>query len=210
MGVVGDALNPVMDTMRRSGRIEWVGIRHEEAGAFAASAQAQLGGAIGLCMGTVGPGGIHLLNGRYDAKKSHAPVLATCGQVPSPEIGTDMFQEVDNDVLYADVSVFARTVTAAERFPFLLERAVNSALGERGVSVLTLPGDVGDLELPRAPTNRGSSCRSPGPSPPRSSWTGLPPSSTPPRRSRCSSGTGHEAVGRRCSPSPPGSTLRWC
>ncbi len=147
-GVVGDALNPVMDSMRRSGRIEWIGVRHEEAGAFAASAQSQLSGTIGLCMGTVGPGGIHLLNGLYDAKKSHAPVLAICGQVPSPEIGTDMFQEVDNDVLYADVSVFARTVTNAEHFPFLLERAVNSALGERGVSVLTLPGDVGDLELP--------------------------------------------------------------
>ncbi|ANS78132.1 Pyruvate oxidase [Serinicoccus hydrothermalis] len=147
-GVVGDALNPITDAIRRSGRIDWVGVRHEEAGAFAASAQAQLSGTLGVCMGTVGPGSIHLLNGLYDAKKSHAPVLAICGQVPTSEMGTEMFQEVDNDVLFADVSVFTRTVTNAQHFPFLLEQAVNSALTARGVSVLTIPGDIGDLELP--------------------------------------------------------------
>ncbi|CAN5467230.1 ubiquinone-dependent pyruvate dehydrogenase [soil metagenome] len=146
-GVVGDALNPVTDAIRRSDRIEWIGVRHEEVGAFAASAQAQLTGTLGVCMGTVGPGGIHLLNGLYDAKKSHAPVLAICGQVSSAEIGTDMFQEVNNDVLYADVSVYSRTVSNAEHFPYVLELAVNAALNQRGVSVLTLPGDIGELEI---------------------------------------------------------------
>ena len=82
-GVVGDALNPVTDAIRREDRIEWVGVRHEEAAAFAACAQAQLTDRLGVCMGTVGPGAIHLLNGLYDAKKSHAPVLAICGQVPA-------------------------------------------------------------------------------------------------------------------------------
>ena len=72
-GVVGDALNPVTDAIRRDDRVEWIGVRHEEAGAFAAGAQAQLTGRLGVCMGTVGPGSIHLLNGLYDAKKSHAP-----------------------------------------------------------------------------------------------------------------------------------------
>ncbi len=96
-GVVGDALNPVTDAIRREDRVEWVGVRHEEAGAFAASAQAQLTDDLAVCMGTVGPGAVHLLNGLYDAKKSHAPVLAICGQVPRPEMGTDFFQEVDND-----------------------------------------------------------------------------------------------------------------
>ena len=81
-GVVGDALNPVTDAIRREDRLEWIGVRHEEAGAFAASAQAQLTGTLGVCMGTVGPGSLHLLNGLYDAKKSRAPVLAVCGQVP--------------------------------------------------------------------------------------------------------------------------------
>ncbi|MGB6023119.1 MAG: thiamine pyrophosphate-dependent enzyme [Ornithinimicrobium sp.] len=151
-GVVGDALNPVTDAIRRSDRIEWIGVRHEEVGAFAASAQAQLSGTLGVCMGTVGPGGIHLLNGLYDAKKSHAPVLAICGQVSSSEIGTETFQEVNNDVLYADVSVYSRTISNADHFPYVLELAVNAALNERGVSVLTLPGDVGELDVEDAKT----------------------------------------------------------
>jgi pyruvate dehydrogenase (quinone) len=148
-GVVGDALNPVTDAIRREERIEWVGVRHEEAGAFAASAQSQLTGRMAVCMGTVGPGAIHLLNGLYDAKKSHTPVLAVLGQVPREEMGSDFFQEVDNDVLFADVSVFCETVTSAGQFPLLLEHAANAAIQERGVAVLTLPGDVGGLDLPK-------------------------------------------------------------
>ncbi len=146
-GVVGDALNPVTDAIRRDDRVEWVGVRHEEVAAFAVSAQAQLTGTIGVCMGTVGPGSIHLLNGLYDAKKSHAPVLAICGQVPTEEIGTDFFQEVDNDHLFADVAVFAETLTSPVQLPQLLEQAVNAAYAQHGVAVLTLPGDVGDLEV---------------------------------------------------------------
>ncbi len=146
-GVVGDALNPVTDAIRRHDEMEWVGVRHEEAAAFAAGAQAQLTGTLGVCMGTVGPGSIHLLNGLYDAKKSHAPVLAICGQVPLPELGTDFFQEVDNDRLFADVAVFARTLTSPSQLPIMLERAVSAALQEQGVAVLSLPGDVGAMKL---------------------------------------------------------------
>jgi pyruvate dehydrogenase (quinone) len=148
-GVVGDALNPVTDAIRREDRLEWVGVRHEEAGAFAASAQAQLSGHLAVCMGTVGPGAIHLLNGLYDARKSHAPVLAIVGQVPREEMGSDFFQEVDNDVLFADVSVFCRTVTSTDQLPQLIEQAGNAAIQEQGVAVLTLPGDVGGLDLPK-------------------------------------------------------------
>src|ERR1700710_775604 len=101
-GGVGDALTLVTDAIREEDRIEWVGVRHEEAAAFAVSAQAQLTGTLGVCAGTVGPGSIHLLNGLYDAKKSHAPVLAICGQGPLADIGSDSFQEVDNDALFAD------------------------------------------------------------------------------------------------------------
>jgi pyruvate dehydrogenase (quinone) len=146
-GVVGDALNPVTDAIRREERIEWIGVRHEEAGAFAAGAQAQLTGRLGVCMGTVGPGAIHLLNGLYDARKSHAPVLAIVGQVPREEIGSDFFQEVDNDVLFADVSVFCHTVSSVDQLPLLIEQAGNAAIQEQGVAVLTLPGDVGGLEV---------------------------------------------------------------
>jgi pyruvate dehydrogenase (quinone) len=148
-GVVGDALNPVTDAIRREDRIEWVGVRHEEAAAFAAGAQAQLTGRMAVCMGTVGPGAIHLLNGLYDAKKSHAPVLAIVGQVPREDMGSDFFQEVDNDTLFADVSVFCRTVTSVDQLPSTLEQAGNAAIQEQGVAVLTLPGDVGGLDLPK-------------------------------------------------------------
>ncbi|WP_310964176.1 thiamine pyrophosphate-dependent enzyme [Nocardioides terrisoli] len=148
-GVVGDALNPVTDAIRREDRLEWVGTRHEEAGAFAASAQAQLTGRLAVCMGTVGPGAIHLLNGLYDAKKSHAPVLAIIGQVPREERGSDFFQEVNNDVLFADVAVFNQTLTDTDQLPELLEQAVNTALARSGVAVLSIPGDVGALELPK-------------------------------------------------------------
>ncbi|GAA4373397.1 thiamine pyrophosphate-dependent enzyme [Paeniglutamicibacter cryotolerans] len=148
-GVVGDALNPLTDAIRTDGRLEWVGVRHEEVAAFAAGAQSQLTGTLGVCMGTVGPGSIHLLNGLYDAKKSHTPVLAICGQVPSEEIGSDFFQEVDNDRLFSDVAVFARTVTSAAQMPYLLEQAVNTAMARRGVAVLSIPGDIGAQQLER-------------------------------------------------------------
>jgi pyruvate dehydrogenase (quinone) len=148
-GVVGDALNPVTDAIRREERIEWIGVRHEEVAAFAAGAQAQTSGTLGVCMGTVGPGSIHLLNGLYDARKSHAPVLAICGQVPLPELGTDFFQEVDNDLLFRDVATFTRTITSPEQAAALLEQAMQAALTAPGVSVLTLPGDVGGLDLPK-------------------------------------------------------------
>ena len=148
-GVVGDALNPVTDAIHREDRVDWVGVRHEEVAAFAAGAQAQLTGRLGVCMGTVGPGSIHLLNGLYDAKKSHAPVLAICGQVPRPEIGSDFFQEVDNQALFSDVAVFNATVSSPDQLPDLVEQAGNAALQGRGVAVLTLPGDVGGLDAPK-------------------------------------------------------------
>ena len=160
-GVVGDALNPVTEAIRTEDRIEWIGVRHEEVAAFAVSAQSQLSGRLGVCMGTVGPGSIHLLNGMYDAKKSHTPVLAICGQVPSQELGSDYFQEVDNDRLFADVACFARTVTSPAQMPLLLEQAVNAAYAASGVAVLTLPGDLGDQDLPkhaRLPTFAPAPC----------------------------------------------------
>lgn len=146
-GVVGDALNPITDAIRREDRLEWVGVRHEEVAAFAAGAQAQLTGTLGVCMGTVGPGSLHLLNGLYDAKKSHAPVLAICGQVPTADMGSNFFQEVDNDAVFTGVSEFHETITTASQMPYLLEQAVNTALARRGVAVLTIPGDIGEQSV---------------------------------------------------------------
>ncbi|MFG2138382.1 thiamine pyrophosphate-dependent enzyme [Streptomyces sp. NPDC048650] len=147
-GVVGDALNPLTDAIRRADGPEWVGCRHEEVAAFAAGAQSQLTGTLGVCMGTVGPGSVHLLNGLYDAAKSHTPVLAIAGQVPLAELGSDAFQEVDNDLLFRDVAVFRATVASPDQLPALLESAVRAALTRKGVAVLTVPGDIGDREVP--------------------------------------------------------------
>ncbi|WP_046776779.1 thiamine pyrophosphate-dependent enzyme [Streptomyces yangpuensis] len=146
-GVVGDALNPLTDAIRTTDGLEWVGCRHEEAAAFAAGAQSQLSGVLGVCAGTVGPGSVHLLNGLYDAAKSRAPVLAICGQVPLAEMAGDYFQEVDNDLLFRDVAVYRATVTSPDQMPRMLESAVRAAVGRGGVAVLTVPADLGDREL---------------------------------------------------------------
>ncbi|WP_327064325.1 thiamine pyrophosphate-dependent enzyme [Kitasatospora sp. NBC_01302] len=146
-GVVGDALNPLTDAIRTTDGVAWVGCRHEEAAAFAAGAQSQLSGRLGVCMGTVGPGSVHLLNGLYDAAKSRTPVLAIAGQVPLAELGSDYFQEVDNDLLFRDVAVYRNTVTSPDQMPRMLEAAVRAAISEGGVAVLTVPGDLGDQEL---------------------------------------------------------------
>lgn len=146
-GVVGDALNPLTEAIRTTEDVEWVGCRHEETAAFAASAQSQLSGNLGVCMGTVGPGSIHLLNGLYDAAKSRTPVLAIAGQVPVTDMGSDYFQEVDNDALFSDVAVFHATISSPDQLPQLLETAVRNALGRKGVAVLTVPGDISDRRL---------------------------------------------------------------
>ncbi|MFJ7947798.1 thiamine pyrophosphate-dependent enzyme [Streptomyces sp. NPDC096354] len=146
-GVVGDALNPLTEAIRTTEDVEWVGCRHEETAAFAAGAQSQLSGNLGVCMGTVGPGSIHLLNGLYDAAKSRTPVLAIAGQVPLTDMGSDYFQEVDNDALFSDVAVFRATLSSPDQLPHLLETAVRNALGRKGVAVLTVPGDISDRQL---------------------------------------------------------------
>ena len=159
-GVVGDALNPVTDAIRREDRVEWIGTRHEEVAAFAAGAQSQLTGTLGVCMGTVGPGSIHLLNGLYDAKKSRTPVLALCGQVPLAEVGSDFFQEVDNDALFSDVAVFCETVTSPEQMPWLLERAIQGALEHAGSPCSRCPATSARWTSPRTRPRRTSSpCR---------------------------------------------------
>src|SRR3977135_2068852 len=92
-GVVGDSLNPIVDAVRRTDGIEWVYVRNEEAGAFAAAAEAQVTDRLAVCAGSCGPGNTHLIQGLYDAHRSAAPVLALASQISSDEIGTDYFQE---------------------------------------------------------------------------------------------------------------------
>src|SRR5665811_1481372 len=101
-GIVGDSLNPVVDAVRRTEGIDWVQVRHEEAGAFAAAAEAELTGRLAVCAGSCGPGNLHLINGLYDANRSRVPVLAIASQIPSAELGSNYFQETRPDILFKD------------------------------------------------------------------------------------------------------------
>jgi pyruvate dehydrogenase (quinone) len=141
-GVVGDSLNPIVDAIRRSHAIEWVHVRNEEAGAFAAAADAQLTGRLAVCAGSCGPGNTHLIQGLYDAHRSGAPVLALASQIPSTEIGTDYFQETHPERLFVECSHYCELISQPEQMPRMLRIAIQHALGRSGVAVLVLPGDV--------------------------------------------------------------------
>src|SRR5215469_12367562 len=101
-GIVGDSLNGLTDAIRRRGKIEWVHVRHEEVGAFAAGAEAHLTGELAVCAGSSGPGNVHLINGLYDCQRSRVPVLAIAAQIPSSEIGTGYFQETHPEILFKE------------------------------------------------------------------------------------------------------------
>ena len=141
-GIPGDAINDLMDAIRRHGKVEFIQVRHEETGAFAASAQAKLTGKLAVCVGTAGGGAIHLLNGLYDAKLDHAPVLAITGQLPRSEIGNHSHQEINSTALFSDVAVFNQTLFASDSVPEIIQQACNSALIEKGVAHIALPADV--------------------------------------------------------------------
>ncbi len=147
-GIPGDAINDVIDAIRRQDQIQLVGVRHEEAGALAASAQAKLTGNLSACMGTSGPGAIHLLNGLYDAKLDHAPIIAITGQVATGFIGTEYHQEVRLERLFADVAVYSQTVTTEDQVPDVFREACHAALAHRGVAHISLPTDVSGRRVP--------------------------------------------------------------
>jgi len=147
-GIVGDSLNPVTDAIRRSETIDWIHVRNEEAGAFAAGADAELTGQLGVCAGSCGPGNLHLINGLFDAHRNMAPVLAIAAQIPSSEIGTGYFQETHPTELFRECSHYCELVTHPRQFPRVLQTAMQHAITRRGVSVIVLPGDVAGMEMP--------------------------------------------------------------
>jgi pyruvate dehydrogenase (quinone) len=146
-GVVGDSLNSIVDAVHQNKKIEWIHVRHEEAGAFAASAEAQLTGKLAVCAGSCGPGNLHLINGLYDAHKTLAPVLAIAAQIPSSEIGTDFFQETHPESLFKECSHFCQLVGVEKQMPRLLQIAMQTSVSWGGVSVLVLPGDVASATM---------------------------------------------------------------
>ncbi|SDB87186.1 pyruvate dehydrogenase (quinone) [Sanguibacter gelidistatuariae] len=154
-GIVGDSLNPVVDAVRRAAKagadIEWVQVRHEEAAAFAAAAEAEVTGNLAVCAGSCGPGNLHLINGLYDANRSKVPVLAIASHIPSKHIGTSFFQETHPDRLFTECSVYSEMISSAEQAPRVINSAIHHAYGAPGVAVLTIPGDIADHDAPAKP-----------------------------------------------------------
>jgi pyruvate dehydrogenase (quinone) len=141
-GVVGDALNPFTDAIRKQEGMQWIGVRHEEGAALAAAGQAKLTGKLAVCCGTTGPGANHLIAGLYEAHKDHAPVLAISGGVPATQRGNDYLQENTPDLLFRDVTVYTQTLANADQAAHVFHQALAHAYGMRGVSHLNIPPEV--------------------------------------------------------------------
>ena len=141
-GLPGDSLNGITDAIRAQKKIQWIHVRHEEAAAFAAGAEAHLTGKLAVCAGSCGPGNLHLINGLYDCYRSRVPVLALAAQIPSHEIGSNYFQETHPEYLFAQCSHYCEVVSHPAQMPRVLEIAIQTAESRRGVSVVTIPGDV--------------------------------------------------------------------
>ncbi|WEG14836.1 ubiquinone-dependent pyruvate dehydrogenase [Pullulanibacillus sp. KACC 23026] len=144
-GIVGDSLNAVLDAIRRSEKIQWIGVRHEEVAAFAAGSDALLTDSIAVCAGSSGPGNLHLINGLYDCHRSRIPVLAIAAHIPSHEIGGGYFQQTRPEELFRQCSCFSETVTRPEQMPRMVTLALQHSIAQQDVSVLVLPGDVAAL-----------------------------------------------------------------
>jgi pyruvate dehydrogenase (quinone) len=142
-GLPGDGINGIMEGLRRNqDKVRFVLVHHEEAAAFMATGYAKATGRIGVCLATSGPGGIHLLNGLYDAKLDHMPVLAITGMQETSVLGTGYQQEVGLDKLYADVAEYDQMIYNPVQLPAVVDIAIRTAYARRGVAHLTVPNDI--------------------------------------------------------------------
>lgn len=139
--VTGDSLNELNRAIKKNGKIQWIHVRNEEAGAFAAAAEAELEG-IACCAGSSGPGHVHLINGLYEANRANVPVIAIASTCGTREFGTDYFQETNITKLFDDCSVYNQIATLPEQAPRMLQRAIQNAISKKGVAVFGLPGDL--------------------------------------------------------------------
>ena len=151
--VTGDSLNPVNDAVRRDGRLTWIHVRHEEAGAYAASMDAELDG-IGCCMGSSGPGHVHLVNGLYDANRAGNPVIAIASTVPTNKLGTENFQETNVTKLFDDCSKYCFMANTPVQAVHGFQSAIQHAIQDKGVGVVGLPGDVASANAEEITTSQ--------------------------------------------------------
>jgi pyruvate dehydrogenase (quinone) len=154
-GLPGDGINGIMESLRQhQDRVRFVHVRHEEAAAFMACAYAKFTGRLGVCLATSGPGGIHLLNGLYDAKLDGQPVLAITGMQAHDLIDTFTQQDVSLDRLFEDVAVYNARIMGSAHVENVTELACRTALSRRGVAHLTFP-----VDFQEAPANRNATPR---------------------------------------------------
>jgi pyruvate dehydrogenase (quinone) len=152
-GIVGDALNPVVDALRRNGAIEFVLVRHEEYGGFAAVAEAYFtGNPVAVC-GTAGPGVVHLFNGLMDARKEGAPVIAIAGDVESSIIDTSALEELNPYKFFEGASLYTARLVNPEQARAVIGTAIRTAVLEKGPTVLAIPGDVASADAPDMPSD---------------------------------------------------------
>ena len=148
-GIPGGSFNSTMDALlAEKDNIQYIQVRHEEVGAMAAAADAKLTGKIGVAFGSAGPGGTHLLNGLYDAREDHVPVLALIGQFGTSGMNMDTFQEMNENPIYADVSVYNVTAVTAQSLPHLIDEAIRRAYAQHGVAVVQIPVDLPWQDIP--------------------------------------------------------------
>src|SRR5579862_7606388 len=168
-GYPGDGINAIVGALERhKDRLDFVQVRHEEMAAFMACAHAKWTGEVGVCMATSGPGAIHLLNGLYDAKLDHQPVLAIVGQQKRLSLGVHYQQVVDLDALFKDVSCYVEACVHPGQARQLVDRAIRSAYSALGVATLIFPEDIQEAEaVPSPPREHGSVYTSVGWSRPR-------------------------------------------
>ena len=151
-GYPGDGINGIMGAFQRiDGKIQFVQVRHEEMAAFMACAHAKFTGEVGVCMATSGPGAIHLLNGLYDAKMDHVPVVAIVGQAATTALGGSYQQEVDLQQLFEDVSDYVYTASSVEALRHIIDRAFRTAIGYRGVCTIVIPKDIQEEKYANPP-----------------------------------------------------------
>jgi pyruvate dehydrogenase (quinone) len=148
-GIPGDSLNGFTDALRRTKDMAWMHVRHEEAAAFAAGAEAAITGELAVVAGSCGPGNMHFINGLCDAQRSRVPVLAIASHIPVEQIGTTYFQETHPERLFDECSVYCELAHTPTQFARILNIAVRTAVEERGVAVLVIPGELFDAKVDR-------------------------------------------------------------
>ncbi len=162
-GYPGDGINGVLGALQRiDGKIQFIQVRHEEMAAFMACAHAKYTGEVGVCMATSGPGAIHLLNGLYDAKMDHVPVVAIVGQAATTALGGSYQQEVDLQQLFEDVCDYVYTASSSVAVRHITDRAFRTATGHRGVTAIVLPKDVQERKYSEPPHKHNTIHSSPG------------------------------------------------